>query len=52
MPTSDLRQPFSKLLTAMPIYGRGNKAFDRSGFEWKWYFNKWLVKGVYLHGSR
>src|SRR5579862_1728339 len=34
-----------------PIYGRGNKPFSRTGVEWKWYFNKWLVKGVYLHGS-
>jgi hypothetical protein len=33
-----------------PIYGRGNKPFYRAGAEWKWYFNKWLVKGVYLHG--
>ncbi len=33
-----------------PIYGRGNKPFSRTGVEWKWYFNKWLVKGVYLHG--
>jgi hypothetical protein len=34
----------------VPIYGRGNKPFYRAGAEWKWYFNKWLVKGVYLHG--
>jgi hypothetical protein len=34
-----------------PIYGRGNKSFVRAGAEWKWYFNKFLVKGVYLHGS-
>jgi len=32
------------------IYGRGNKPFYRAGAEWKWYFNKFLVKGVYLHG--
>jgi hypothetical protein len=32
-----------------PIYGRGNKPFYRAGAEWKWYFNKWLVKGVYMH---
>ena len=33
-----------------PVYGRGNEPFYRAGAEWKWYFNKWLVKGVYLHG--
>ncbi|MGH9746002.1 MAG: hypothetical protein ACRD59_07830 [Candidatus Acidiferrales bacterium] len=33
-----------------PIYGKGNEPFYRAGLEWKWYFNKWLVKGVYLHG--
>jgi hypothetical protein len=33
-----------------PVYGRGNKPFSRTGLEWKWYFNKFLVKGVYLHG--
>src|SRR5215469_6008422 len=32
------------------IYGRGNKPFYRAGFEWKWYFNRWLFKTVYLHG--
>jgi hypothetical protein len=34
----------------VPIYGRGNKPFYRAGAEWKWYFNKFLFKGVYLHG--
>lgn len=33
-----------------PIYGRGNEPFYRAGAEWKWYFNKFLIKGVYLHG--
>jgi hypothetical protein len=33
-----------------PVYGRGNKPFYRAGAEWKWYFNKFLFKGVYLHG--
>jgi hypothetical protein len=33
-----------------PIYGKGNEPFYRAGAEWKWYFNKFLVKGVYLHG--
>jgi hypothetical protein len=32
------------------FYGRGNKPFYRAGAEWKWYFNKFLFKGVYLHG--
>jgi hypothetical protein len=32
------------------IYGRGNKPFYRAGAEWKWYFNKFLYKAVYLHG--
>jgi hypothetical protein len=32
-----------------PAYGRGNKPFYRAGAEWKWYFNKWLVKGVFMH---
>lgn len=32
------------------IYGRGNKPFYRAGAEWKWYFNKFLFKSVYLHG--
>jgi hypothetical protein len=32
-----------------PVYGRGNKPFYRAGAEWKWYFNKFLVKGVYMH---
>jgi hypothetical protein len=31
------------------IYGRGNKPFYRAGAEWKWYFNKVLFKGVYMH---
>jgi hypothetical protein len=33
-----------------PVYGRGNEPFYRAGAEWKWYFNKFLVKAVYLHG--
>jgi hypothetical protein len=33
-----------------PVYGRGNQPFYRAGAEWKWYFNKFLFKGVYLHG--
>jgi len=33
-----------------PIYGRGNQPFYRAGAEWKWYFNKFLFKSVYLHG--
>jgi hypothetical protein len=33
-----------------PIYGRGNEPFYRAGVEWKWYFNKFLFKTVYLHG--
>jgi len=41
---------FFQTSAGVPIYGKGNKEFDRSGVEWKWYFNKWLVKGVYLHG--
>jgi hypothetical protein len=41
---------FFETSAGTPIYGRGNKEFDRSGVEWKWYFNKWLVKAVYLHG--
>lgn len=32
------------------IYGRGNKPFSRAGAELKWYFNKFVVKGLYLHG--
>jgi len=32
-----------------PVYGRGNKPFYRAGAEWKWYFNKVLFKGVYMH---
>jgi hypothetical protein len=32
-----------------PIYGRGNKPFYRAGAEWKWYFDKWLVKTVFMH---
>jgi hypothetical protein len=32
-----------------PIYGRGNEPFSRTGVEWKWYFNKVLFKGVYMH---
>jgi len=42
---------FFQTSNTTPIYGRGNKPFSRTGLEWKWYFNKWLVKGVYLHGS-
>jgi hypothetical protein len=42
---------FFQTSAGTPIYGRGNKPFSRTGVEWKWYFNKWLVKGVYLHGS-
>ena len=30
--------------------GLGNKPFYRAGAEWKWYLNKWIFKGVYLHG--
>jgi hypothetical protein len=33
-----------------PVYGVGNEPFYRAGAEWKWYFNKFLFKGVYLHG--
>jgi hypothetical protein len=32
------------------LYGRGNEPFYRAGAEWKWYFNKFIFKSVYLHG--
>jgi hypothetical protein len=31
------------------LYGLGNKPFYRAGAEWKWYFNKFVFKGVYMH---
>ncbi|HTV60745.1 MAG TPA: hypothetical protein VMJ93_17865 [Verrucomicrobiae bacterium] len=32
-----------------PIYGIDNEPFYRAGAEVKWYFNKFIFKGVYLH---
>lgn len=34
----------------VPIYGIDNEPFYRAGAEWLWYFNKFNIKGVYLHG--
>jgi hypothetical protein len=31
------------------VYGRGNRSFYRAGFDWKWYTNHWVFKGVYMH---
>jgi len=41
---------YEQTSAGVPIYGRGNEPFYRAGAEWKWYFNKFLMKGVYLHG--
>jgi hypothetical protein len=33
-----------------PIYGRGNEPFYRAGASFAWFFNKFNLQGVYLHG--
>lgn len=33
----------------VPLYGIDNEPFYRAGAELKWYFNKFVFKGVYLH---
>lgn len=32
-----------------PLYGIDNEPFYRAGAEVKWYFNKFVFKGVYMH---
>lgn len=32
------------------LYGLGNEPFYRAGAEWLWYFNKFNIQTVYLHG--
>jgi len=32
-----------------PLYGIGNEPFYRAGAEVKYYANKWIFKGVYMH---
>jgi hypothetical protein len=34
---------------ASQLFGLGNKPFYRAGAELKWYFNKFVFKGVYMH---